>query len=265
MRQRPKVGEILIEAGVIDEMQLRAALGDQLNWGGRLGVTLVKMGLVEESDLVRALAQQLQIPVVTLEGKRVQQEVLDLVPGEFAEKHSCVPLFLRDENDIKTLFIGMDDPGNLAAIDELSFRTGLSVQPVLVSPSELCEAVDRFYHRGNAIPEPIDVGEPVSARAMDGEVSYGVPTQNLQESLFREVAVPAESLEALPELPSERGAAVPTESPATTASDAPAEGPTKTGADPSQTILRALCQLLTEKQIISAEELGRRVRELETE
>ena len=82
MRQRLKVGEILIKAGVIDEMQLAAALGDQSNWGGRLGVALVKMGLVEESDLVRALAQQLQIPVVKLEGKRVQQEVLDLVSGE---------------------------------------------------------------------------------------------------------------------------------------------------------------------------------------
>ena len=69
MPERPKFGEILVQAGAIDEMQLRAALGEQKRWGQRLGVTLVKMGIIEERDLVRALARQLEIPVVQLEGK----------------------------------------------------------------------------------------------------------------------------------------------------------------------------------------------------
>ena len=195
MAKRPKVGEILLEAGVIDEMQLRAALGDQANWGARIGLTLVKMGLIEERDLVWALAQQLQIPVVQLEGKRIQREVLDLVPVELAEKYMCVPLFVRQNEGFQTLFVGMDDPANLEALDDLGFRTSLRIRPVLVSASELCEAIDRFYHR------PDSAWTSESSEAQEWTLSEGrgekpgpalqrgiqsIP--EIQESLFREVS-----------------------------------------------------------------------------
>ena len=62
MRDRPRVGEILVSAGIIDEMQLTTALGEQSRWGTRLGVTLIKMGMVEEGHLIRALAKQLDLP-----------------------------------------------------------------------------------------------------------------------------------------------------------------------------------------------------------
>ena len=77
MGQPLKIGELLVRAGFIDEMQLRAALSQQNDWGHRLGVTLIEMGFLEELDLVRALAQQLQLPIVQLTGKRVESEVLE--------------------------------------------------------------------------------------------------------------------------------------------------------------------------------------------
>jgi hypothetical protein len=259
VRQRAKVGEILIKAGVIDEMQLRAALGDQSNWGGRLGVTLVKMGLVEERDLVRALAQQLQIPVVQLDGKRVQQEVLDLVPAEIAEKHLCVPLFVKEQGGTKSLYIGMDDPGNLEAIDDLSFRTGLSIHPVLVSPSELCEAIDRFYHRSSRELTSAAEGDESNGLSMDGAVARGAAAERapVHESLFREVGELQDSTDD-PEIPTDFGPATAVGEPASPGS-APAEN------DPSRTILRALCQLLIEKGVIAGDELQGRVRALEEE
>ena len=69
MSEKPRVGEILVRAGVIDELQLSSALGEQSRWGRRLGVTLIKMGMVEEGHLVRALAKQLDLPVASLAGK----------------------------------------------------------------------------------------------------------------------------------------------------------------------------------------------------
>jgi len=162
MPNRPKVGEILIRAGVIDEFQLRAALGEQARWGQPIGATLVKLGFVEERDLVRALASQLELPVATLEGKRIHKKVLDLVPAKLAERHMVMPLFVKKEGAAQFLYLGVEDPGNLEAFDDLTFRTGMTVKPVMVSPSELCEAIDRYYTRGavdaapEAEPSPVD-------------------------------------------------------------------------------------------------------------
>jgi hypothetical protein len=248
MRQRPKVGEILLRAGAIDEMQLRAALGDQATWGNRLGATLVKMGLVEEENLVRALAQQLQLPVVRLEGKCVQQEVLDLLPVELAEKHMCVPLFVKEEAGTSTLFVGMDDPTDLAALDELMFRTGMPVKPVLVSPSELCEALDRFYHRGDrALPME---GEGAAAGGDAESSPSAAPSAAgslVRESLFR--ATSDTELEAIGDTGTSADAG---------GADA---GGRANGQETNQVILRALCQLLIEKGLIGRDELQARIRE----
>jgi type IV pilus assembly protein PilB len=232
---KPKVGEILVRSGLIDEMQLRAALGDQRTWGHPLGMTLVKMGVIEERDLVRALAQQLQLPIIELEGKRVQPEVLELVPADFAEKHLCVPLFVREKGGVDTLHVGMEDPCNVQVIDDLSFRTGMQVQPVMVSPSELCEAIDRFYHRGEAgsgelVSEP---GPSAHPPGVDARVE-------VHESLFPEVSANPEdsgTLELCEEAPVREAS------------------PAAAGDATNRTILRALCYLLIEKGVISKDEL----------
>ena len=242
---RPKVGEILVQAGLIDEMQLRAALGDQRNWGRPLGATLVKMGVIEERDLVRALAKQLDLPVVELEGKRVQQEVLELVPPDFAEKNLCVPLFLKERGGVQTLHIGMDDPCDVELLDDLSFRTGMKVQPVLVSPSELCEAIDRLYR-------PAGEGEPETDEMPPISHHTGVDaTPVVHESLFRDLSDPNDSgtLELADEV---------------AGGPAPEAEPVDAGEDATHgTILRALCHLLIDKGVIEREELTELVRRLQ--
>jgi type IV pilus assembly protein PilB len=267
MEKRPKVGEILVEAGVIDELQLRAALGDQANWGARLGLTLVKMGLIEESDLVWALAQQLKLPVVKLEGKRIRREILDLVPVELAEKHMCVPLFVKRHEGVDTLFIGMDDPGNLDALDDLGFRTGLRVRPALVAASELCEAIDRFYHRpasGSTASE--GSGDAHGLEEGAGErggaaIEAGISSMpEISESLFPELAESDEAAAGAARRLSDEadpGSRDP-QPPAPTRDPAPAAS-TDQG---NRTVLHALCRLLVEKGVIGPEELGAVVREL---
>ncbi len=245
---RPKVGEILVRAGLIDEMQLRAALGDQRSWGQPLGSTLVKMGVIEEGDLVRALAQQLELPLVDLEGKRVQAEVLELVPAEFAEKHQCVPLFVREPGGVRTLYLGMHDPCNVEVLDDLSFRIGMKVQPVLVAPSGLAEAIDRFYRRG--------------VIALDAPVRAGVDAMpEVHESLFRSLSSESDpgasgTLELREEAPAEPAPPV-----AEASRPVEPDAPPHEGDAASATILRALCQLLVEKGVIERDELARLVRE----
>ena len=63
--KRRRLGELLIEAGVLDPTQLQAALAEQKKWGGKLGRTLVEMGFVDEDSMVRALSRQLKLPVAS--------------------------------------------------------------------------------------------------------------------------------------------------------------------------------------------------------
>lgn len=151
MRDRPKVGEILVQAGIIDELQLASALGEQTRWGRRLGLTLIKLGMVQEGQLVRALAKQFDLPVASLAGKKIAPEVIALVPARVASEHSVVPLFVKKEGHREQLFLGMEEPSDLGILDDLAFRTGMVIRPVMVGPTEIGEAIDRYY---NAKPAP---------------------------------------------------------------------------------------------------------------
>jgi len=229
-----KLGEILLDAGVIDEFQLRSALGEQQRWGGRLGITLIKLGFLEERDLVRALASQMGLPVARLEGKRIEPGVLDLVPAELAERCMCLPLFVRDEPGGRTLYVGMEDPSDLAALDDLRFRTGALVKPVLMGPSELCEGIDRFYRGRGA---PTEAGPP-------GVEPARPATEPPQEPAPEALAAPP------------RSPAPPREASQPASRPAPGDAPTRV-------ILRALTEVLVEKGLLTREELMERVQRLQ--
>lgn len=169
---KAKLGEILVRAGVVDPDQLRAALGEQKRWGRRLGQTLINMGALSEKDLVRALASQLKLPVVQLDGKQIEPEILALIPLELAEKHGCLPLFIKEGGGVRTLYLGMEDPSDVEALDDARFSSGLPVVPVMVSHSDLVHAISRSYP-GASPPPPREIpaqpqermgNEPISAR-----------------------------------------------------------------------------------------------------
>lgn len=139
MRQR--LGEMLIEAGAIDDMQLRSALADQRRWGRPLGRTLVEMRLIKEDELVRVLAKQLGIEPVDLDSLQVSPAVLELVPAHIAKQHHVVPF----AQPMKFLDVAMLDPTNLGIIDELRIRTQLNVRPYLAGPKMIERNLERYY------------------------------------------------------------------------------------------------------------------------
>jgi hypothetical protein len=143
---RKRIGEILIEAGVLDESGLRAALIEQRRWGGQLGRILVEMNLVSEAVLVKALSHQLNFPMVELVKQQFDPSILELVPGELAEQHSIVPFRVEG----KFLDVAMSDPTNLGIIDELRIRTQLNVRPYIAGPRAIEKALAKFYGRGLA-------------------------------------------------------------------------------------------------------------------
>ncbi len=149
MTEKRKLGEMLLEAGLINEFQLRKALSDQRQWRRPLGVTLISMGFVSEADLMLVLSDQLCYPVADLDAKIVEPEVIELVPYEVATEHHCLPLAVQCKRSNRELYLGMCDPTDLAVIDDIGFRTGHEVHPVLVGDQQLEEAIQRSYRTGD--------------------------------------------------------------------------------------------------------------------
>jgi len=143
---RLKLGQILVNRGLLDPDQLAAALADQQESGSRLGMTLVRMGFVDEETLIRTLAGQVKLPVARIRGKRVSSDVLECIPVDLAEKHRCLPLFFKQEGGERVLFVAMEDPSDGEAIDAIASASGQVLRPVLVGPTELEEALQRHYH-----------------------------------------------------------------------------------------------------------------------
>jgi type IV pilus assembly protein PilB len=170
MAARKRLGEILIQAGVLAEPQLRAALTEQRRWGGPLGRILVDMKLITEEAMVQALSHQLNLPAVNLDVKTIPNEVLELIPGDLAEQLSVVPFAVQG----KFLDLAMVDPTNISAIDTLRTRTRLNVRPYLAGPKTIERALAKHYGRGVAGPVGYQTG-PAFAVGDDSATPFGGP------------------------------------------------------------------------------------------
>lgn len=141
---RKRIGEILMEAHLIDEDGLRAALVEQRRRGGPLGRALIDLKLVAEDALVQALSRQLAVPTVDLDALEIPQAVVELIPGELCEAHGLMPF----AQPMKFLDVAMSDPNNLHIVDELRVRTHLNVRTHLAGPKAIERAHARYYGRG---------------------------------------------------------------------------------------------------------------------
>jgi type IV pilus assembly protein PilB len=269
---RLKLGQILLSKELISPEQLASALGEQERWGSRLGMTLVRMGFIEEEALIRVLAGQLRLPVARIRGKSVNSDVLEFVPVELAEKYRCLPLFVREEGGAKTLFLAMEDPSDLEAMDELAFRIGQKLRPVLVAPTELEDALQRHYHGATLMGGCTDALPPVRvSQRPDPEEAETAPelppldtllAPELEPSAVDSDPDPDPEPEPAPEPDSLSGAALdPQVAPA---DEADSDRELSQGLE-ARVILRALAQLLVEKGVISRDELAERLRSIAAE
>jgi hypothetical protein len=157
MDPKKRIGEMLLEAGIIDETQLKAALGHQRQWGVRLGQALVDLKLATEADIVRALSLKFGFDVAKLDSLEPygHEQALKLFPREFAVRNNVLPMWA----DTANVTVAMSDPTNLAVVDEIRFRTGRRVKVCIGGDQEVAELVKRSY--------PGDAG--VEAIALDLE------------------------------------------------------------------------------------------------
>ena len=145
MSDKKRLGEMLIEKGLIDEFQLKGAIARQKSWGNRLGANLVSMGHISEITLLKFLSSQLKYPAVDLAKIIFTQPVYSLVKIDIAKKHTVIPVEIKESGGKKELFVAMADPTDFMAIDELSFLTGHKIKPVIATKTQLEGVISKYY------------------------------------------------------------------------------------------------------------------------
>jgi type IV pilus assembly protein PilB len=152
-----RIGELLVDAGVLSQQQLEQALFAQRKDGRKLGQLLIELGLVGEVQLTQTLSRQLSVPWVSLYHVDFSRSLLNLVPRAVAEKYSLVPIFVRRvRNQGETLYVAMDDPTHEGAIEEVTRASSLPVKAMIACPSDIRAAI-RVYYLGESVPAPLPV------------------------------------------------------------------------------------------------------------
>lgn len=145
-RKKAKLGQMLVEAGLIDEFQLNSALSHQRNCGGgRLGNSLVKLKYVTEENLLSFLAEQLDLPRIDLSRRRIPASLLAFLPAEAAWRYKAIPVDRKEMNGALCLLVAMADPTDGAAVEALQRVTGSRVRPALAFESAIVEALVNHY------------------------------------------------------------------------------------------------------------------------
>jgi len=141
LKQKKRIGEILVDQGLITSEQLNQGLEEQKKNRELLGKCLVKLGFITEAKLIDMLSAQLDIQHVVLENFNFSKKLIRTVPEEMARKHKVIPMY--EQNGILT--VAMTDPTNLRTIDHVKFKTGKEIEPVIASEKSIMEAIEKNY------------------------------------------------------------------------------------------------------------------------
>lgn len=146
MAERLRLGELLVETGLITQSDLEIALDRQKTDKRRLGELLVDAALVSEAKVTQVLSQQLSVPWVSLAHIDFSRALLDLVPSEVAERYGVVPIYVRrGKSQSQTLYIAMQDPTEEQAIAEVAQFSGLPVRAMIAPPGDIRGAIRAYY------------------------------------------------------------------------------------------------------------------------
>jgi len=138
--RKGRIGDLLVEEGLLSEQQLNEALAQQRATGKMLGEMLVEEKVISSSMLVKTLARSLDVPGCQLRHGLIDPALLSLIGAEEAERLKVIPMFKVHE----TLTIAMAEPQSLPTIDRLKTLTGLKIRPVLALENEIIEYIRKY-------------------------------------------------------------------------------------------------------------------------
>ncbi len=136
-----KLGEILVDAGIVSADKLDLALREQSQTKEKLGTIFQRLGICSEKEISKVLAGQAGVACIDLNMTEVDTKELELIDREYAEKFSVLPVQRKGS----TLQVAMANPLDLAIIDELGRKSGKYIEVLHAPESEIQDAVVRYY------------------------------------------------------------------------------------------------------------------------
>ncbi|HEX7650499.1 MAG TPA: GspE/PulE family protein [Noviherbaspirillum sp.] len=185
--EKVRLGEILVQQKLLSEEQLQFSLTEQKRTGRKLGRVFIEQGFVTEEQISGALAKQLNIPYINLKFYNVNPDVVRQIPETQARRFRAIAL----EDRGGSLLIGMADPTDLFAYDEIARTIRKNIELAVVNEGELLQVVDRIYRKTEEITDfarelEQDLGDAVDFGAIAAEATglEEAPVVKLLQSIF---------------------------------------------------------------------------------
>jgi len=189
VKRRIRLGEVLVQQKAISEDQLTQALAEQRRTGRKLGRVLADLGFLSEASLYDILSKHLQVPFIDLKQVHLAPEVVKLLPEPLARRYRAIVL----QRDDRGLLIGMADPSDLHAYDELQAKLKSSLQLALVGETDLLKTLDAVYRQtdeiatlAEAVRDDLIQGDVDIERLSADEGSPDAPVLRLLQTMFHD-------------------------------------------------------------------------------
>ncbi len=175
-----KIGQILIEQGVITPQQLELALKEQKRTKEMLGEILVNLGFITRDALATALASQSEVEAVDVKNIKVREDVLKLIPEEVAKRLKVFPF----DSDDNTIYVAMANVFDLRAISELEKLTGKYVKVYSAPESDILQAIEMNYAGETSIEELIEKSIEIASHAAAQDIVSERPVVRLVDHII---------------------------------------------------------------------------------
>lgn len=142
--KKKRIGDMLLEEQLVTPEQLEQALALSREKHRKIGEVLIELGYVTEEGIANTLSRQLGIAIVSLDGIKIEEEILALANSSILRKHVMIP-FEYAQGSLSVVRVAMADPMDMNAIDDFCIVTNLQVEPVIASTREILMALDRYY------------------------------------------------------------------------------------------------------------------------
>ncbi len=166
MNYHKKLGDVLLDAGVVTPNQVEQALTIQTKTGERLGSILIDRGYISAAVIMEALEVQLGIPQVDLNSALFDPGLLTLIPADLARKYQVIPVCREGSR----LMLAMVDPTNCVACDAIRMLTGYEIEPVIATERQVLEKFQQLF-------DPVELAAEVSGKAAGKKVNLAIKKQ----------------------------------------------------------------------------------------
>ena len=146
-RRKLRIGDVLINDGILTPEKLEEALAIQQEKKKRLGEVLIEDGFITDEAMANALSRQLGYDRANMTDVSIPSDLISMFDVDILKKYTAIP-YAYDDRNVNIILMAMADPMDLLAVDDLSMISNRMIQPVVATPNEIMLAIDKYY--GNA-------------------------------------------------------------------------------------------------------------------